>query len=194
MTSFAVDEDGVVWAWGLNNLGQTGTGSTETDITLPTPVVGMSAKDLSEDGQHVRVVAMEGGEHHALFLTSNGRVYACGRANAGQIGLPQDDPVFVARGEDRDHLRVPTRVRFPDEDEEDPIVMISCGLHNNAAISKKGAMYCWGQGMQGELGLKDEEEVWTPTVVVRRDGGKWMAVHVSCGGQHTVGLFMSKGD
>jgi regulator of chromosome condensation len=189
-----VDEDGLLWAWGLNNLGQTGTGSTETDITLPTPVVGMSTKELSEDGQQIRVVAMEGGEHHALFLTSNGRVYACGRANAGQIGLPQDDPVFIDRGEDRDHIRVPVRVRFPDEDEDDPIVLISCGPHNNAAVSKKGAMYCWGQGTQGELGLKDQEEVWTPTVVVRREGGKWKAVHVSCGGQHTVGLFMSKGD
>jgi Alpha-tubulin suppressor and related RCC1 domain-containing proteins len=186
MTSFAVDEEGVLWGWGLNNLGQTGTGTTEMKIEIPTKVVGMSKEELGG----ATVVAMTGGEHHSLFLTSDGKLYACGRANAGQIGLPKDDPVFVDGEERRDHVRVPVEVKFPDED--DPIVKVSCGQHNNAAITEGGALYCWGQGPQGELGLKDEEEVWEPTVVVRKKGGKWKALSVSCGGQHTIGLFVSK--
>ena len=187
MTSFAVDEDGVLWAWGSNHLGQAGTGSGEMEIWLPTKVVGLSKEELGG----ATVVAMQGGEHHSLFLTSDGKIYACGRADAGQLGLPKDHVLFAERKEDRDHLRVPALVNIPDAD--DPIVAISCGTHNNAAVMKGGVLYCWGQGLQGELGVKGKEEVWEPTVVVRKEGGKWKAITVSCGGQHTVGLFVSKG-
>ena len=41
-------------------------------------------------GGDAGVVAMEGGAHHSVFLTTDGRVYACGRADAGQIGVPKD--------------------------------------------------------------------------------------------------------
>lgn len=59
------------------------------------------------------------------------------------------------------------------------------------AVSEGGALYVWGQGTQGELGVADEE-VKTPRVIVRREGGSWAAVQVACGGQHTLGLFRSK--
>lgn len=55
-------------------------------------------------------------------------------------------------------------------------------------------MLSWGQGIQGELGIKGEVEVWVPTVVVLKEGGVWKPVHVSCGGQHTIGLFQEKED
>jgi regulator of chromosome condensation len=187
MTSFAVDEDGTLWGWGLNNLGQTGTGSEQVQIPVPTKVVGMNREAL--DG--ATVITMHGGVHHSMFLTSDGKMYACGRANAGQIGLPKDHPVFVDGGEDRDHLRVPVLVEFPNPN--DPVTAVSCRVHNTAVITEGGALYSWGQGAQGELGINGEEEVWTPTAVVRKEGGKWKALAVSCGGQHTIGLFMSKG-
>ena len=101
-TSFAVDEGGVLWAWGLNNLGQTGTGSQANEVEVPQKVIGMSRDELGAS-----VVAMAGGLHHSVFLTSNGKVYACGRANAGQIGLPKGHEAFVDGEGVRDYLRVP---------------------------------------------------------------------------------------
>jgi regulator of chromosome condensation len=184
--SFAVDDAGDVWGWGLNQLGQTGTGLPETEVQLPTKVVGLGKEEL--DG--VSVVAIDGGEHHTLFLTSDGRVYACGRANAGQLGLRDDHPAFKARGDDRDHLREPVLVEFPEDD--DPVVNISVGVHNSVAVTKGGALYSWGQGQQGELGVGDETEVKTPRIVVRREGGSWAAMQADCGGQHTLGLFRKK--
>ena len=65
-------------------------------------------------------------------------------------------------------LPEPALVTFSDPN--DPVIQISCGAHNNAAVTRGGALYCWGQGVQGELGLGDEEEVRTPRVVVRREG------------------------
>lgn len=185
--SFAVDESGDVWGWGLNSMGQIGTGYETSDdsvVQLPQKVKRLSKEELSGD----TVVEIKGGSHHTLFLTAGGKVYACGRSNAGQLGLPDDDPAFNDRI-DPDFLPEPTLVTFPEDD--DPVVQISCGPHNNLAITAGGALYAWGQGTQGELGVPDVE-VKTPKTIVRRDGGSWSAVAVACGGQHTLGLFRSK--
>ncbi|KIM46334.1 hypothetical protein M413DRAFT_441417 [Hebeloma cylindrosporum] len=186
--SFAVDDKGDVWGWGLNSMGQTGTGfysSEDSVVQLPKKVKGLSKEEL--DGDHV--VEIDGGTHHTLFLTAKGRVYACGRSNAGQLGLSDDHEAFNDQV-DPDFVAEPALVSFPDP--EDPVIQISCGSHNSAAVTKGGALYSWGQGVQGELGLGDVEEVRTPRVVVRKDGGAWFAAAVSCGGQHTVGLFRKK--
>lgn len=185
--SFAVDDNGDVWGWGLNSMGQTGTGFDDSDeplVQLPTKVIGLSKADLGDD----KVVQIAGGEHHTLFLTAAGKVYACGRSNAGQLGLADDHPAFKDRPYP-DFVAEPVEVEFPEDD--DPIAYISVGLHNNMAVSKDGALYCWGQGTQSELGVPDVE-VKTPRMIVRREGGSWSAVKVACGGQHTLGLFRKK--
>jgi regulator of chromosome condensation len=186
--SFAVDDKGDVWGWGLNSMGQTGTGyqsSEDSVVQLPKKVKQLGKDELNGD----RVVQIKGGTHHTLFLTANGKVYACGRSNAGQLGLSDDHEAFKDQV-DPDFVAEPALVSFLDP--EDPIIQISCGTHNSAAVTRGGALYSWGQGVQGELGLGDVEEARTPRVVVRKDGGAWFAAAVSCGGQHTVGLFRKK--
>lgn len=185
--SFAVDDKGDVWGWGLNSMGQTGTGYESSDdslVQLPQKVERLSKESLAGDV----VVEIVGGEHHTVFLTSTGQVFACGRCNAGQLGLADDDAAFKDYP-DQDFIPVPTRITFPDPD--DPVIHISAGSHNNSAVTRGGALYSWGQGTQGELGVQ-EEEVRTPRVIVRREGGAWFAAAVACGGQHTLGLFRKK--
>lgn len=196
--SFAIDENDDVWAWGLNNLGQTGTGwfSEEDNIVYsPQKIESLSRQNLA--GDYVTQIA--GGEHHSLFLTSGGKVYSCGRMNGGQLGLQDDNPAIVEwrmkyaekYGDKLPQLLpTPTQIIFPDAD--DPVVQVSAGLHNNAVVTQGGALLAWGQGVQGELGLRKKEEVKTPEVVVRKEGGAWFATAVSCGGQHTIGLFRKK--
>ena len=192
-TSFAVDEHGDVWAWGLNNMGQAGTGDdgeTQPEIQLPRKVKGLSKKEL--DGED-HVIEIAGGEHHTLFLTASGKVYACGRANGGQLGIDLDSPVFNVEGDEekkKDSLNVPTLVPWPDED--DPVVHISAGVHNNLAVTRSGALYTWGTGPQSELGRPGEEKLDTPTMIVRKEGGAWAAVSGSCGGQHTLALLKKR--
>jgi regulator of chromosome condensation len=77
-TSFAVDEEGVLWGWWLNNLRQMGTGSDDVEVGTPARVVGMSREEL---GGGCVVVAVVGGEHHSVFVVPDGSVYACERAN-----------------------------------------------------------------------------------------------------------------
>lgn len=92
--SFAIDKDGRVYAWGLNSLRQTGVsdarGGQEDIIQVPTIV---DALDPSlHDG--AKVVSISGGEHHSLFLFDNGTVWACGRADASQLGLGAAHPAM----------------------------------------------------------------------------------------------------
>jgi regulator of chromosome condensation len=180
--SFAVDESGDVWGWGLNSMGQTGLDVSEGIQPLK-KIESLSKKALEGDV----VIQIAGGDQHTLFLTAAGKVYACGRCDSGQLGLKEDDEKYKARPNE-DFVVEPLPVSF--DDLEDPIVHISAGTHNNMAISRDGLLYAWGAETQGELGVK-EKEAKTPTPVVRREG-KFLASTVACGGQHTLGLFRSK--
>ncbi|EKM80007.1 hypothetical protein AGABI1DRAFT_72781 [Agaricus bisporus var. burnettii JB137-S8] len=196
--SFAIDDNDDVWGWGLNTMGQTGTGWSSRDddcVHFPQKVESLSRESLSGD----TVVQIAAGEHHTIFLTAAGKVYSCGRMDGSQLGLEDDNPAIIEwkekyaemfDGAVPQFLPTPTEVAFPDAD--DAVVQISTGVHNNAVVTRGGALLTWGQGIQGELGCGDDEEVETPKVVVRKDGGSWFAVAVSCGGQHTLGLLKKK--
>jgi regulator of chromosome condensation len=188
--SFAVDNHGDVWGWGLNAHGQTGTGfsCTETDSLQmqPKKVVGLSKEELGGK----RVITIAAGEFHSVFLVEDGRVFACGRSVGGELGLGKDHVAFENRPLS-DCLPVPTQIAFPNP--EDKIIHIAAGARRAVAITESGELYTWGEGGQSELGLgKKVEQVDEPTIVKRPDG-LWKAVAVSCGGQHTLGLFRYNG-
>lgn len=190
--SFAVDDHGEVWGWGLDTMGQTGTGAMNSkidssEVQLPKRVVGLSKEEL---GGEETVVEIVGGEHHTLFLTSAGRVFACGRSESGQLGLSDDHEAFKDR-ENEDYIAEPQHVVFPESD--DPVRSIAVGTHSNMAVTEGGALFSWGEGSQSELGLgADMDCAKTPTVVVRKTGGSWSAVAVACGGQHALALLKKK--
>ena len=56
----------------------------EAIVQNPLRVPGLSPNEL---GNSARVIEISGGDLHTLFLTSDGRVYACGRADAAALGL-----------------------------------------------------------------------------------------------------------
>jgi regulator of chromosome condensation len=61
------------YAWGLNNYGQLGIGSTG-DSLVPTEIVSFRGHDI---------VDIVGGEHHSVALHANGSVYTFGRNDDG---------------------------------------------------------------------------------------------------------------
>ncbi|KAI0772920.1 regulator of chromosome condensation 1/beta-lactamase-inhibitor protein II [Trametes elegans] len=204
-TSFFVDDAGVVWAFGLNASGQTGTGvmpvyqpdaplahyqDPSRFIRTPTRVKGMSSLELQGD----RVVQIAGGDDHTLFLTSAGCVFACGSSHAGQLGV---DPQ-TARPEDRKKLQeanisVPIAVVFPHKPAADPVVQVSGGLRVSAALTRAGLLYAWGSNVSGQIGVKGlPKEVLRPTLVTVGDG-TWRVKAVSCGSQHCLGLGTVRG-
>jgi regulator of chromosome condensation len=93
--SFAVDQKGTVYAWGLNSFHQTGVsedeGSWQDIVVSPTPVDSLHPSKH----QGSRVVQISGGEHHTLFLFSNGEVWSCGRCDGFEPGLDPEHPEMV---------------------------------------------------------------------------------------------------
>src|SRR3989339_660349 len=70
----ALKSDGTVWAWGGNEYGQLGDGTT-TNRKTPIQVSGISS-----------ITAIAGITHHSLALKSDGTVWAWGYNYYGQLG------------------------------------------------------------------------------------------------------------
>ena len=72
--SLAVKGDGTLWAWGYNENGQLGDGTT---TRRPSPV---------QVGASPGVVAASAGNYHTLALKGDGTVWAWGFNGYGQVG------------------------------------------------------------------------------------------------------------
>ncbi|KAG0124858.1 hypothetical protein HOY82DRAFT_493580, partial [Tuber indicum] len=158
--SFAITQDGRVWAWGLNQYGQCGiyepqhTGEDSTVIPVPTVVQRLAG---------YTIVQISAGEHHSTALTEDGELLVWGRLDGGQLGVdpvapPAHDCVRDAEGNPL-YLRAPYTVpgiRFS---------TIGCGTHHNIAVSKEGQAYSWGfsGSHQTGLGPDADDEVMSPT-------------------------------
>ncbi|QKG51407.1 hypothetical protein GKZ67_00910 [Hymenobacter sp. BRD67] len=77
--SLALAADGTAYAWGANNNGQLGIGTTTSSST---PVaVSQGAMPTG-----TRLVQIAAGNYHAVALAADGTVYAWGSNNDGQLG------------------------------------------------------------------------------------------------------------
>ena len=73
--SLALKTDGTVWAWGRNNYGQAGNGTTNVNQTVPVLATNLGG-----------VLSLAAGEYHSLALLRDGTLAAWGRNNFGQVG------------------------------------------------------------------------------------------------------------
>ncbi|KAI1781627.1 regulator of chromosome condensation 1/beta-lactamase-inhibitor protein II [Ganoderma leucocontextum] len=88
--SFFVDQQGEVWAWGLNGYGQTGTSSRQDVLWYAHRVQRVGRTSRGRGDGEAAVVQIAGGDRHTLFLASD-----------GQFQLPKDDN-SDARGKAKD--------------------------------------------------------------------------------------------
>nr|XP_020652423.1 RCC1 and BTB domain-containing protein 1 isoform X2 [Pogona vitticeps] len=137
--SMALSSDGDVYAWGYNNCGQVGSGSTANQPTprkvsncLQTKVVVSIAC-----GQTSSIAIVDNGEiacgyAHTLALTDEGLLYAWGANTYGQLGT----------GNKSNQLS-PVQILM----EKERIVEIAAchSTHTSAAKTQSGLVYMWGQ-------------------------------------------------
>lgn len=139
-----------VYACGLNNYGQLGTGNTESSDYL--------IKVYALEGQHV--VTAKGGMHHSLVLTASGKVLAFGRADSGQLGIAR--LMGKSAGE---FLTVPEEVVIEDSNGSGSIEVgaITCGSNHNMVLRKNSnEVYSWGYGDMLALGHGKEQDEFKP--------------------------------
>jgi alpha-tubulin suppressor-like RCC1 family protein/fibronectin type 3 domain-containing protein len=72
----ALKNDGTVWTWGGNYYGELGLGEDAWQLGYPTQVPGLS-----------NIVAIAAGDKHVLALRDDGKVFAWGSNEHGQIGV-----------------------------------------------------------------------------------------------------------
>ena len=189
-SSFAVDAEGRVFAWGLNTRGQTGTGLKKEKVTRPTRVKALDPARL--DG--ARVVQVDGGEFHTAFLLSNGHVWMCGDSDEGKLGLPHE--VLASQGEEGPVLmRTPVHVPIQSDSQEPAsIVGIAAGMRFTFALAASGVLYSWGTTSDEAMGQPaeswgDDQSKTTPTPVpMPGERGAWTIVSVATAGQHSLAL------
>jgi alpha-tubulin suppressor-like RCC1 family protein len=129
-TSLAVGADGRVYAWGANQFGQLGDGTTAESRT-PGPVSlpgGVAATAVSE------------GRGASLALSANGRVYAWGLNQAGQLG--GGTTKGPARSGHTTCGKKPTAVSLPGGVQATAVS--EGGSYTSYALGANGTVYAWG--------------------------------------------------
>lgn len=129
LTSNALNGDSID-CWGYNNYGQVGGGFTSTSgISLPVAVNGL--------GAFASLNTVNVGDSYACTLYSGGSVKCWGRGTFGQMG----------NGSFTGTNLTPVSVSSL------PLAsQISTGWYSACARTSAGAAYCWGHGINGQLG------------------------------------------
>ena len=124
----ALTSTGTVLAWGSNNLGQLGNGTT-TNSTTPVKVKLPAG---------VKITQVRAGCFDSLALTSTGQVLAWGGNQEGQLGngttVDSDIPV---------HVSLPAGTT---------VTGIAAGDAHSLARTNTGQMLAWGFNPEGQLG------------------------------------------
>lgn len=168
---------GYVLAWGRNNHGQLGVGSTENS-SLPVFVQGPYGVGFLEP-----IMAISAGRDHNLALGFDGMVWAWGYNYYGRLGdgsiLSRYLPVQVL-GEDG--------IGYLTE-----VSAISAGPYHNLALKSDRTVRAWGYNAAGQLGngvSGSGAESHTPVQVLGADGIGFLddVVAISAGGNHSLAL------
>lgn len=150
---------------GLNTYGQLGDGST-TSKSTPTAVSG-----------GLKWKALSAGADHSLGITNDGKLYAWGRNNVGQLGIDTlattgtSSPVLVS---------VPVGVKFED---------VSANLDHSYALTMDGKIWAWGGNAHGQLGLGDTVDRSSPALV--SSDTKFIQLNGSCGNYRSMAISLS---
>ena len=137
--ALAISQDGALWAWGYNDRGQLGDGST---TSRPTPE---QIQDPANPGQAFQAVWVSAGVHHSLAVDRNGAAWAWGWNSDGQLGDNLTDNWYT-----------PTRVLPPAGQGSAGTgfasARISAGRNHSLAVGQDGNTYSWGDNTYGQLG------------------------------------------
>lgn len=132
--NLALCSDGTVAAWGNNNYGQLGNGST---LPSRVPVVVNPVGALAGK----QVVGVAAGSYHSFALCADGSVAAWGYNDEGELG---DGTVQAAP--------VPVEVRMTGSLAGKRIASLAAGQYHTLALCTDGTLAAWGYNNRGQLG------------------------------------------
>ncbi|XP_069689683.1 serine/threonine-protein kinase Nek8-like isoform X2 [Periplaneta americana] len=157
----ALTTEMLVYSWGEGKRGQLGHGDTEPWRRHPESVEALRGKSINRIGA---------GDGYSVFVSDSGMMMTCGDGTFGCLG----------HGDWNNSVRPRLVEKLLSVD----VVVISCGPHHVAVLSRDGELYTWGRGDGGRLGLSHEEDCCSPTKVALPNDCTLRSVR--CGGDGTA--------
>ncbi|KAG5335514.1 RCBT1 protein, partial [Acromyrmex heyeri] len=179
--SIILTKNDEVYAWESNNSGQVGNSTDGFSIT-PTFILS-------------NVGCISCGDNFTMAVTRNGKVYGWGSNDVGQLGIGtyesknmllqtmQRNNTFSfgsqvtlsqAGGTSNfENKNTPQLVGIP----ESLIVdKVTCGSNHTLVLTDKGTIYAWGGNKFGQLGIGNQTEFCTPTMIGQMKKIRWVDI------------------
>ncbi|MCE9623173.1 MAG: RCC1 repeat-containing protein [Actinomycetia bacterium] len=168
--SLALKSDGTLWTFGYNSDGELGNSTNnQTDLANPVPTQVLTG-----------VVEIAAGTVHSLALKSNGKLFAFGRNQFGQLGTATNSGTITPTPTPTEVFSTdPPGIRLPS-----PI--IAAGGFSSFVVGADGRLWSFGQNETGQLGTSLNLATFranpAPTVVMAD------VVAVASSGEHTLAV------
>ncbi|CAK8671852.1 unnamed protein product [Clavelina lepadiformis] len=165
---FAIDNNGRLYAWGLNLHGQLGLKDSSS----------FSVPKLVKFSTSPKIVMVACGQEHSLFLCSNGTVMSTGNNKYGQLGLGANHeniseamPMVSLQGI--------------------PFLQIAAGYWHSFALTASGTVFGWGRNDCGQLGLGHTTNSMDPALL--KSLRTQVVTFIDAGESHSVALTIKGG-
>lgn len=191
--------DGSLWAWGTDGYGIFGLGAKKTFLQPTrimnntywkyasiqgTTVIGIknngslwtwgniSGLGFNEPNKYINFFSIKNiatGYMHTLVITKNGKLYACGRNDSGQLGLKDliNRNLLTQIGNDSNWSK------------------ISAGSDHSLALKSDSTLWTWGGNDRGQLGLNINDTIIDYPIKI---GSNKDWIEISCGYENSFAI------
>ncbi|HTR82431.1 MAG TPA: T9SS type A sorting domain-containing protein [Bacteroidota bacterium] len=153
--TLAIANDGNLYAWGVNNYGQLGNGTTLND-SVPTLV----PKPAGVNSWN----AIAAGSFFSYALCDDGNIYSWGFNSFGQLGNGAND------GGNNATATHPTPTAIMKPASVSSWTAVAAGDNFGLAIANNDSLYSWGRNINGQLGQGNTNDYSVPTGVAFPSG------------------------
>lgn len=180
--AFAIDSEGVTWAWGLNNFAQTGipdsAGTDGASIIAPRKVTALADKNMK---------MISGGRHHSLGVTEDRQCLVWGRLDGDQLGLdvsklPLNDDTKVLL----DERQKPRALLQPTPLPIGNCTYVAAGTDHSIAITSEGRAYSWGFNINYQCGQGTSDDIAIAKLMNAKSIRETKLTWAGCGGQFSM--------